>query len=101
MTAYFKQSKDIGQQIHNLIFQLIKLMQQMTLEKYIELSTIKGHNKKYLKSLLNQYLDKYPLDLNMDIYNSDKLLKFMAEKCNFDRTSAKKIRNIFLLSMRK
>ncbi len=59
MTAYFKQSKDIGQQIHNLIFQLIKLMQQMTLEKYIELSTIKGHNKKYLKSLLNQYLDYY------------------------------------------
>jgi len=25
----------------------------------------------------------------------------MAEKCNFDRTSVKKIRNIFLLSMRK
>ena len=42
MTVYFKQSYDIGQKIHNLILLLIKSMQHMTLDKYIDLSTIKG-----------------------------------------------------------
>lgn len=116
MTAYFKQSQDIGQKIHNLILPLIKPIQPMTLDKYIDLSTIKGHNKKYLKSLFKKYLDyckeninisdykvidNCPLDLNLDIYNPDNVLKFMSEKCNFGRTSVKKIRDIFLLAMRK
>ena len=51
---YFKQSKEIGTQINNLIIQLVKSIQPFILEKYIDLSTIKGHNKKYLKHLFKK-----------------------------------------------
>ena len=60
----------------------------MTLDKYIDLSTIKGHINDY------KVIDNCPLDLNLDIYNPDTVLKFMEEKCNFDRTKVKKIRDI-------
>lgn len=88
----------------------------MTLEKYIDLSTIQEHNKTYLKSLFRRYIeycekdlnfndfkiiDNCPLDLNLDIYNPDNVIKFMRDKCNFKRTSTKKIRDIFLRAMRK
>ncbi len=49
MSCYFKQAQSIGHKIHNLIINSAKPIQSMTLEKYAELSTIKGHNKKYLK----------------------------------------------------
>ena len=116
MNIYFKQSQEFNQQIHNLIIQLVKPIQPMTLQKYIDLSTIKPHNKKYLKSLFNKYveycrkdlnysdyqvIDNCPLDLNFDIYNPDNVIKFMNEKCNFKRTSIKKIRDIFLRAIRK
>ena len=88
----------------------------MTLDKYVDLSTIKPHDKKYLKGLLKRYIDyctkdlNYtdfqtidgcPLDLNLDIYNPDNVIRFMNEKCNFKRTSIKKIRDIFLRAIRK
>ena len=40
---YFKQAKDIGAQIHNLIIPLIRPIQPLALDKYVDLSTIKGH----------------------------------------------------------
>ena len=116
LTIYFKQAQEVGQQIHNLIIPLVKPIQPMTLQKYVDLSTIKPHNKKYLKSLFNKYveycrkdlnysdyqvIDNCPLDLNFDIYNPDNVIKFMNEKCNFKRTSIKKIRDIFLRGIRK
>ena len=88
----------------------------MTFDKYVELSTIKGNNKKYLQNLFKRYIDfcqenlkitdfkvidGCPLDLNLDIYNPDNALKFMNERCHFDRSSVKKIRDIFLTAMRK
>ena len=113
---YFKQAEDIGAQIHNLIVPLIRPIQPLTLDKYVDLSPIKGHNKRYLKTLFKKYIyyckenlnlsdykviDGCPLDLNLDIYNPDNTLKFMEEKCNFNRSSIKKIRDIFLLAFRK
>ena len=113
---YFKQAQDIGSQIHNLIIPLIRPIQPLTLDKYVDLSTIKGHNKRYLKTLFKKYIDYCkenlnlsdykvidgcPLDLNLDIYNPDNALKFMKEKCKFNRSSIKKIRDIFLLAFRK
>ncbi len=110
MTNYVKQAQEIGQQIHNIILPLIKPIQPMTFEKYVDLSTISAHNKKYLKNLFQKYLDyckKYlnynnfkiidgcPLDLNLDIYNQGNALKFMEDKCNFKRTSIKKIEMFF------
>lgn len=116
MNNYFKQSQKIGQQLHNIILPLLKPAKPMTLETYIELSSLKDHNKIYLKNLFKKYLDfckkdlhytdykcidGCPLDLNLDIYNPDNVIRFMKEKCNFKRTSIKKIRDIFLLAMRK
>ena len=113
---YFKQAEEIGSQIHNLIIPLVKPIQPLTLQKYVDLSTIKGHNKKYLKNLFRKYLDfckenlklsdykvidGCPLNLNLDIYNPDNALKFFQERCKFERSSVKKIRDIFLLAFRK
>ena len=82
LTIYFKQAQDIGQHIHNIIIPLIKPIQPMTLDKYVDLSTIKPHDRKYLKGLFKRYIDYctkdlnytdfqtidgYPLDLNLDI----------------------------------
>lgn len=89
MSSYFKQTQDFGQKVHNLIILLIKPMQPMTLERYIDLSPIKGHNKKYLKGLLKRYIEfckenikitnykvvnDCPLDFDLDIYNQDNAL---------------------------
>ena len=116
MNNFFKQSQEIGQQLHNIILPLLKHAKPMTLETYIELSSLKEHNKIYLKNLFRKYVDSFkkdlhytdykcidgcPLDLNLDIYNPDNVLRFMKEKCNFKRTCIKKIRDIFLLAMRK
>ena len=113
---YFQQAQQIGNQIHNLIIPLVKPIQPLTLEKYIDLSTIRGHNKNYLKNLFRKYInyckenlklsdyrtiDGCPLDLNLDIYNPDNALKFFKERCKFERSSIKKIRDIFLLAFRK
>ena len=40
----------------------------MILDKYIDLSTIKGHINDY------KVIDNCPLDINLDIYNPDKVL---------------------------
>lgn len=116
LSCYFKQAQSIGNKVHNLIINLVKPIQPMTLEKYADLSKIKGHNKKYLQSLFKRYInfckenlkisdykviDGCPLDINLDIYNPDNVLKFIDEKCNFERSSVKKIRDIFLLALRK
>ena len=102
LTIYFKQAQDICQHIHNIIIPLVKAIQPMTLDKYVDLSTIKSHNKKYLKGLFKRYIDDYtknlnytdfqtndgcPPDLNLDIYHPDNVIRFMNEKCNFKRTS--------------
>ena len=102
LTIYYKQAQDIGQHIHNLIILLVKPIQTMTLDKYVDLSTIKPHDKKYLKGLFKIYIDYctkdlnytdfqtndgYLLDLNLDIYHPDNVIRFMNEKCNFKRTS--------------
>ena len=49
MNNFFKQSQEIGQQLHNIILPLLKPAKPMTLETYIELSSLKEHNKIYLK----------------------------------------------------
>lgn len=92
MSCYFKQAQSIGHKIHKLIRNLVKPIQPMTLEKYAELSTIKGHNKKYLKGLFKRYInyckenlkisdykviDECPLDLDLNIYNPDNVIKFI------------------------
>ncbi len=41
------------------------------------------------------------LFLDLNIYNPDNVLKFIEERCNFERTSVKKIKDIFLLALRK
>ena len=76
------------------IIQSVKLNSMVTQSFWV----INGHNKKYLKSLSKKYLDfckesinindykviyNCPLDLNLDIYNPDNVLKFMEEKCYF------------------
>lgn len=92
---YFKQAQEIGMQMNNLIIPLVKQIQPLTLEKNIDLSTIKGHNKKYLKNLFKKYInyckqnlkfsdykviDSCLLDINLDIYNPDNALKIFQEK---------------------
>lgn len=116
ISCYFKQAPSIGHKIHNLIINLVKPIQPMTLEKYAELSTIKGHNKKYLKGLFQRYINyckenlKFsdykviegcPLDLELNIYNPDNVLKFSEGQYKFEKASVKKIRDIFLLALRK
>jgi integrase len=116
MNSYFKKAEEIGQHIHNMILPLIKPIQPMTLQNYVGLSSLKEHNKKYLRSLFKKYtdyckkdlnisdfktIDGCPLDLNLDIYNPDNVIRFMKDKCNFKRTNVKKIRDIFLRAMRK
>ena len=46
LSCYFKQAQSIGNKVHNLVINLVRPIQPMTLEKYADLSTIKGHNKK-------------------------------------------------------
>ena len=55
MNNFFKQSQEIGQQLHNIILPLLKSAKALTLETYIELSSLKEHNKIYLKNLFKKY----------------------------------------------
>ena len=59
----------------------------MTLETYIELSSLKEHNKIYLKNLFRKYVDSFKKDLHYTDYKfkfgylyPDNVLRFMKEK---------------------
>ena len=110
------QINKIGMNIHSEIQPLLQNIQPLTLEKYIDNSTIKEKNKQYYKNLFRKYMEfcneKYiqnnivhksdcPLDANINIYEPSNVMEFIKEKCNFKRTSIQKILNIFLRALRK
>ena len=102
--------------IHTEIQPLIKNIQPLTLETYIDNSTMKEKNKKYFKNLFKKYIEycnnKYitneisinnrcPLDTNINIYDPSNIVQFIKEKCSYQRTSLKKILDVFLRALKK
>lgn len=82
-----------------------KNIEPITLEKYIDNSTIKEKNQKYYKNIFKKYIDycnskyiendiiinnKYPLVMNINVYNPSNILQFIKEKYSLKRTSVKK-----------
>lgn len=63
MNNYFKKAEEIGLSIHNMILPLIKPIQPMALQNCVDLSSLKEHNKKYLKTLFKKYTDYCKKDL--------------------------------------
>ena len=55
LSCYFNQAQSIGNKVHNLVINLVKPIQPMTLEKYADLSIIKGHKKNVYKVYLKIY----------------------------------------------
>ena len=116
MENILSQIGKIGMNIHTEIQPLLKNIELLTLEKYIDNSTIKEKNKKYYKNLFTKYIDfcdqKYlrndllskndcPMDVNVNIYDPSNVLEFIREKCTFKRTSTQKILNVFLRALKK
>ena len=102
--------------LHTEIQPLLKNIKPLTLEKYIDNSTIKEKNKKYYKNLFTKYIEycnqkylsKYieikedcPLDINIGIYDPSNVLDFIKDKCKFKRSSIPKILTVFLRVLRK
>ena len=110
------QINKIRMNIHSEIQPLLQNIQPLTLERYIDNSTIKEKNKKYYKNLLKKYMEfcnnKYiqnnivhknecPLDVNINVYDPSNVIECIKEKCTFRRTSIQKILNIFLRALKK
>ena len=82
----------IGMNIHTEIQPLLKNIQPLIVEKYIDNSNKNEKNKKYYKNLFKKYIDFYdnkyiknaipinnkcPLDVNMNIYDPSIILQFI------------------------
>ena len=92
MENIISQIKKIGLNIHTEIQPLIKNIQPLTLDKYIEYSNIKEKNKNYYKNLFERYIEycnkdyikneifannNCPLDMNIKIYDPSNVLEFL------------------------
>ena len=116
MQNIIAQINKIGLNIHSQIQPLIQNIKPLTLDKYIENSTIKSKSKKYYTNLFRRYINycnekliinkeiinpNCPLDVEFNAYDPSNVLDFIHNKCHFKRTSIQKILKVFLRALRK